>query len=110
MVRSSYDGKGKLVEQVIDHGDGTGTRTTYRPDGTVLATTPVTGLAVDPPDEVTRRTIEDRAVTALDANAAFLALASPTNAQVLTQVKVLTRECTAVIRLLLGRLDSTTGT
>ncbi len=26
---------GVLVAEIIDHGDGTGTRTTYRPDGTV---------------------------------------------------------------------------
>lgn len=52
-------------------------------------------------------TLRQRAETAIGANNTFLALASPTNAQTLAQVKLLTRECSAVIRLLLGKLDST---
>jgi len=55
-------------------------------------------------------TIEQRAATALAANDAFLALAAPTNAQVLAQTKILTKECTAIIKLLLNRLDSVDGT
>ena len=41
-----------LVESTIDHGDGTGTRTTYNPDGTVASTEALTGLpvVVDTPD------------------------------------------------------------
>lgn len=37
MNESTYTA-GILVEQTIDHGDGTGTRTTYAPDGTILTT------------------------------------------------------------------------
>jgi hypothetical protein len=38
-----YD-HGVLVESTVDHGDGTGTRTTYNADGTVASTETVTGL------------------------------------------------------------------
>lgn len=55
-------------------------------------------------------TLRSRALTALDANATFLALASPTNAQVVAQVQKLTRECNGLIRLALSQLDDTTGT
>lgn len=42
--------------------------------------------------------------SALDTNATFLALAAPTNAQTLAQVKALTRECSALIRLMAREL------
>lgn len=54
-----------------------------------------------------RRTIEQAATDALAANRAFLALASPTNAQTLAQVKALTRQNQALIRIVLNRLDGT---
>ncbi len=54
--------------------------------------------------------IRAKAVQALVANATFLALGAPTNAQVLAQTQRLTRETTGVIRLLLGLLDDTSGT
>ena len=38
-----------VVEELVDHGDGTGTRTTYAADGTVEATETVSGLPVIPP-------------------------------------------------------------
>lgn len=61
-------------------------------------------------EDTNRTAIEDKAVQALQANADFLAFASPTNVQTLAQVKTLTRECSAVIRLLLRKLDTTDGT
>lgn len=62
------------------------------------------------PEWENERTLAARADSALTANAAFLALASPTQAQTLAQVKTLTKECTALIRLLLRKFDSADGT
>lgn len=55
-------------------------------------------------------TLQRKAGTALSQNAAFLALEGPANAQVLAQVRALTRQVSALIRLEIGALDSTDGT
>lgn len=52
-------------------------------------------------------TLRSQAETALESNRTFLALASPSNAQTLAQVKSLTRQMNAVIRLVVGKLDGT---
>lgn len=54
--------------------------------------------------------LHQKAATALTNNAAFLAITSPTNAQAVAQVQALTRQMNAVIRLMLGLLDTTSGT
>ena len=51
-------------------------------------------------------TLRSRAQTALTTNATFLAIASPTAAQVATQTKALTRQVDALIRLAINALDS----
>ena len=60
--------------------------------------------------ETNKRSLESKANTALTNNATYLNLASPTNAQNLAQIRALTRQNNALIRLLLKKLDSTTGT
>ncbi len=52
-------------------------------------------------------TIQQRATTALTANTTFLAVTSPTNAQIAAQVKALTRQNNGLIRLVLRRFDGT---
>lgn len=52
-------------------------------------------------------TLRSRATDALATNRTFLALTSPTNAQVSAQVKALTKQNQGLIRLLLQRFDGT---
>jgi hypothetical protein len=49
--------------------------------------------------------IREQAALAVQANKAFLGLASPTNAQVVAQVRSLTRQSNGLVRLTLGLLD-----
>lgn len=63
----------------------------------------------DDPSVVNVVTLRQRAGAAIAANITYLAIASPTNAQVAAQVRLLTRECTALIRLALSLTDSTDG-
>lgn len=60
--------------------------------------------------ETNEVTIRANAATAIAANATYLAIGSPSAAQVAAQVTRLTRECSGVIRLLLGVFDSTSDT
>ena len=46
MNTTSHDGNGNIVEQTVDHGDGTGTRTTFDADGNVTSVEQLTGLPV----------------------------------------------------------------
>ena len=55
-------------------------------------------------------TVEDKARQALAANATFLALQNPTNAQILAQVRLLTREANGLIRLQLDELADVSDT
>jgi hypothetical protein len=52
-------------------------------------------------------TIESQVAAAITANKAYVALASPTNAQTTAQVKALSRQVNGVMRLLTGQLDAT---
>ena len=63
---------GRIVEQTIDNGDGTGTRTTYKPDGSVDKVEQLTGRPIEPPAEKNRRTVEQRLTDDLAAMQAVL--------------------------------------
>lgn len=51
-----------------------------------------------------------QAKAAQTGNNNFLAIPTPTQAQSLAQIKALTRQSTALIKMVIGDLDSTTGT
>lgn len=80
---------------------------TFNADGTVAESTIV---QVDVTADVVAFDLHTKARAALVANTAYLAIATPTNAQVVAQVQRLTRECSAIIKLLLEDLADTTGT
>jgi hypothetical protein len=58
------------------------------------------------PEQDTAISIRSKATQAIGVNNAFLSLASPSAAQVTAQVRVLTRECNALIRLMVAQLDA----
>ena len=51
MANAQHFSNGILVEQTVDNGDGTGTRTTFHADGTVDTVEQLTGLPIPPPPE-----------------------------------------------------------
>ena len=54
MIESTF-ANGVLIEQTVDNLDGTGTRTTYLPDGTVESVEQLSGLPIPeppPPDPI----------------------------------------------------------
>lgn len=57
-----------------------------------------------------QQTLFANARTAIAANSTYLALANPTAAQNTAQIKRLTREANALIRLLLGELQDVSDT
>ena len=98
--------------------DDTRTVTTYDTSGQVTGTRDYTAEENEAADvrvaaevaEANQSTIESRALLALTVNDTYLALPSPTQADAIAQVDVLTKECSGLIRLLLRKLDTADGT
>ena len=66
------DGHGRITEQTVDNGDGTGTRTVYDADGKPVETVEVKDLPIEPPGEKNRRSIEQRLTDDLAAMQAII--------------------------------------
>lgn len=89
--------------------DKAGVQTSQR----ALTATEVGGfsvLAAQAVLEANADTIRTKAQQALTINATFLAIATPTAAQIAAQTRALTKECNAIIRLLVNQLDDISGT
>jgi len=92
--------------------------TTWGPTGTLTGTrayTPAENAEADARATAATITTSEaallaKAATALTTNATFLAIGSPSNAQAVAQVKALTRQVNALIRLARRDLLSTDGT
>jgi len=76
------------------------------PDSPVATNYTYDGIAFTPPPVPTSALIERKLDAAIDANLAYLAVNPPTTAQSLAQVQALTRQVTAILRLMRNRLDS----
>ena len=88
--------------------DGTTTTVTCHTPGhtdTALQAAVDAHVAID--EAGNRATLERRAAAALAANATYVARSAPTTAQNTAQLKVVTQECTAIIRLLLNLVETT---
>lgn len=109
-----YDADGILIYSKRYFDDGSievfenGTTTSYAatPE-TILFAQELIGYQTK---ESNQNTLRSRADAALNVNNDFLALASPTNAQVLAQVRVLTKENNALIRLILDKVNDISDT
>lgn len=93
---------GKLTKEQVARAALKGWLPTSAVDATTLSTVQTR--------ETNRTSLKSKADTALTSNATYLALASPTTAQNTAQIKALTKQNNAIIRLLIEKLDSTSGT
>lgn len=75
---------------------------TYTSAGALVADVPIVR---DVTTDFVNNDLRTKAVNAIAANATFMAIGSPSNAQVVAQVRLLTRECNALIRLALNIID-----
>ena len=107
------DPQGNLIEV---WNDSTRTYTNYRTGSAVsraytAAENAEADVRVAVETAVTNeKSLMEKAGAAIETNKTFLAITSPTNAQVVAQVKALTRQNNALIRLITKALGDVSGT
>ena len=80
---------------------------TYAQLGVILTRPKTTAELANDTQTANRATIQTQATNALANNRTYLAIATPTTAQMRAQIDALTRQHQGMIRLLLGQLDGT---
>lgn len=101
---------------IVQYDDDTRTYTDYRsgqPISRAYTTEENTVADLRSAQEVintNEQTLLDKATQALTKNATFLSLTNPTTAQAVKQVKALTRQVNALIKLRINDLTNITGT
>jgi hypothetical protein len=93
----------KVIEGAVRYFDENGAELTL---AQAQALAPVTETTA----EINRRALVAKAQNALTSNATYLAIPTPTNAQNLAQIRSLTRQVNALIRLTVKALEGTSGT
>lgn len=86
---------------------------TYYNDGVQITAAQARTLfaaTADGTQAVNRKALLDKAQTAITNNVTYLGVASPTTAQNTAQIKALTRQVNALLRLAAGLLADTSGT
>ena len=106
---TTQDGAGRIIEQTVDNGDGTGTRTLYDETGQPVSVEQVTGLPVEAPEDKNQRTIEDRLRGDLAAMQAIIDTpnASMDTATIRQAIKAEARALRRLIRHALAQFDGT---
>lgn len=85
--------------------------TPYDPAPYTLAPyNPAVHIVTPDPRLVNKATLIDKITQAITANITFIAIASPTTAQVATQAKAQAKQWNALAKIALDLLDDTTGT
>lgn len=87
-------------------GSGTTTRTITYSNNTVSIEEVTNGTT----GQANKAILISKARAAITANLVYSATLTPTVAQAVQQVGFLTKECTALIKLLIGALEDTSGT
>ena len=109
MRHTTFDRNGRITEQTVDNGDGTGVHTTFDAQGAPVEVTPIAGLPIEAPDVRNRRTIEQRLTDDLAAMQAIIDTpnASLDTAALRKAVKAIARAERRLIRHALAAYDAT---